>query len=210
MGLGASSPRLAGLHGEGRGWLARVVRRPVIDEVRGCARPPFVPRRRPPRREARHHPTPRPCRSSCELTRASRIDVRGVAVAQVAIKAESRSYFGKGAVRRTRRAGLVPAVIYGKGEEPRHVSLPDHDLTLALRHPGLVLEVELDGSKVLVAPRDVQRDPVKRVIEHVDLVLLSKSEAADRIEEGKAAEAALEAAHAAEAEAAESTHASAS
>jgi large subunit ribosomal protein L25 len=122
-------------------------------------------------------------------------------VAQVAIKAESRSDFGKGAARRTRRAGLVPAVIYGKGEEPRHVALPDHDLTLALRHPGLVLEVELDGSKVLVAPRDVQRDPVKRVIEHVDLVLLSKSEAADRIEEGKAAEAALEAAHAAEAEA---------
>jgi len=122
-------------------------------------------------------------------------------VAQVAIKAESRSDFGKGAARRTRRAGQVPAVIYGKGEEPRHVSLPDHDLTLALRHPGLVLEVELDGSKVLVAPRDVQRDPVKRVIEHVDLVLLSKAEAADRIEEGKAAEAALEAAHAAEAEA---------
>jgi large subunit ribosomal protein L25 len=122
-------------------------------------------------------------------------------VAQVAIKAESRSDFGKGAARRTRRAGLLPAVIYGKGEEPRHVALPDHDLTLALRHPGLVLEVELDGSKVLVAPRDVQRDPVKRVIEHVDLVLLSKAEAAERIEEGKAAEAALEAAHAAEEEA---------
>jgi len=122
-------------------------------------------------------------------------------VAQVAIKAESRSDFGKGAARRTRRAGLVPAVIYGKGEEPRHVALPDHDLTLALRHPGLVLEVELDGGKVLVAPRDVQRDPVKRVIEHIDLVLLSTSEAAERIEEGKAAEAALEAAHAAEAEA---------
>jgi len=122
-------------------------------------------------------------------------------VAQVAIKAESRSDFGKGAARRTRRAGLVPAVIYGKGEEPRHVALPDHDLTLALRHPGLVLEVELEGSKVLVAPRDVQRDPVKRIIEHIDLVLLSKSEAAERIEEGKAAEAALEAAHAAEAEA---------
>jgi len=122
-------------------------------------------------------------------------------VAQVAIKAESRSDFGKGAARRTRRAGLVPAVIYGKGEEPRHVALPDHDLTLALRHPGLVLEVEIDGGKVLVAPRDVQRDPVKRVIEHIDLVLLSKSEAADRIEEGQAAEAALEAAHAAEEEA---------
>jgi large subunit ribosomal protein L25 len=122
-------------------------------------------------------------------------------VAQVSIKAESRSDFGKGAARRTRRAGLVPAVIYGKGEEPRHVALPDHDLTLALRHPGLVLEVSLDGSTVLVAPRDVQRDPVKRSIEHVDLVLLTKAEAKERVEEGKAAEAAAEAAHAAEAEA---------
>ena len=122
-------------------------------------------------------------------------------MAQVSIKAESRSDFGKGAARRTRRAGLVPAVIYGKGEEPRHVALPDHDLTLALRHPGLVLEVSLDGSTVLVAPRDVQRDPVKRSIEHVDLVLLTKAEAKERVEEGKAAEAAAEAAHAAEAEA---------
>ena len=122
-------------------------------------------------------------------------------MAQVSITAESRSDFGKGAARRTRRAGLVPAVIYGKGEEPRHVALPDHDLTLALRHPGLVLEVTLDGSTVLVAPRDVQRDPVKRSIEHIDLVLLTKAEAKERVEEGKAAEAAAEAAHAAEAEA---------
>ena len=122
-------------------------------------------------------------------------------MAQVSIKAESRSDFGKGAARRSRRAGLVPAVIYGKGEAPRHVALPDHDLTLALRHPGLVLEVTLDGATMLVAPRDVQRDPVKRVVEHLDLVLLNKAEAAERIEEGKAAEAALEAQHAAEAEA---------
>lgn len=122
-------------------------------------------------------------------------------MAQVSITAEARSDFGKGAARRTRRAGLVPAVIYGKGQEPQHVALPDHDLTLALRHPGLVLEVSIDGKTVLVAPRDVQRDPVKRNIEHVDLVVLNKAEAAERIEEGKAAEAAAEAAHAAEAEA---------
>jgi len=122
-------------------------------------------------------------------------------VAQVSITAEARSDFGKGAARRTRRAGLVPSVIYGKGQEPQHVALPDHDLTLALRHPGLVLEVTIDGTKVLVAPRDIQRDPVKRTLEHVDLVVLNKAEAAERIEEGKAAEAAAEAAHAAEAEA---------
>lgn len=115
-------------------------------------------------------------------------------MAQVSITAEHRSDFGKGAARRTRRAGRVPAVIYGQGQELQHVSLPDHELTLALRHPGLVLEVTLDGTTVLVAPRDVQRDPVKRVLEHVDLVLITKAEAEERIEEGLAAEAAHEAA----------------
>ncbi len=122
-------------------------------------------------------------------------------MAQVSIKAESRSDFGKGAARRSRRAGLVPAVIYGQGQELRHVALPNHELTLALRHPGLVLEVEFEGTKQLVAPRDVQRDPVKRVIEHLDLVLITKAEAAERVKAGIAAEAAAEAAHEAEAEA---------
>ena len=123
-------------------------------------------------------------------------------MAQVSITAEPRSDFGKGAARRTRRAGRVPAVIYGRGSEPRHVSLPDHDLTLALRHPGLVLEVTLEGATMLVAPRDVQRDPVKRVLEHVDLVLITAAEAEERVEAGLAAEAAAVAAHEAELEAA--------
>jgi large subunit ribosomal protein L25 len=123
-------------------------------------------------------------------------------VAQVSITAVPRSDFGKGAARRTRREGRVPAVIYGKGTEPQHVSLPDHDLTLALRHPGLVLEVTIEGKTLLVAPRDVQRDPVKRVLEHVDLVIVTKAEAAERVEAGLAAEAAAEAAHEAELEAA--------
>ena len=96
---------------------------------------------------------------------------------QVSIKAEHRSDFGKGAARRIRRSGLVPAVIYGHGQEPQHVALPDHDLGLALRKAGVVLLVELDGTSTLVAPRDVQRDPVKRVIEHVDLVVVSAKEA---------------------------------
>jgi large subunit ribosomal protein L25 len=123
-------------------------------------------------------------------------------VAQVSITAVSRSDFGKGAARRTRREGRVPAVIYGKGTEPQHVSLPDHELTLALRHPGLVLEVTIEGKTLLVAPRDVQKDPVKRVLEHVDLVIVTKAEAAERVEAGLAAEAAAEAAHEAELEAA--------
>ena len=88
-------------------------------------------------------------------------------MAQVSITAVPRSDFGKGAARRTRREGLVPAVVYGQGKEPQHVSLPTHDLTLALRHPGLVLEVTIEGKKILVAPRDVQRDPVRRILEHI-------------------------------------------
>jgi len=123
-------------------------------------------------------------------------------VAQVSITAVPRSDFGKGAARRTRREGRVPAVIYGKGTEPQHVSLPDHELTLALRHPGLVLEVTIEGKTLLVAPRDVQKDPVRRVLEHVDLVIVTKAEAAERVEAGLAAEAAAEAAHEAEVEAA--------
>jgi large subunit ribosomal protein L25 len=123
-------------------------------------------------------------------------------VAQVSITGEPRSDFGKGAARRTRREGRVPAVIYGRGSEPQHVSLPDHELTLALRHPGLVLEVTIEGKTVLVAPRDVQRDPVKRVLEHLDLVLITAAEAEERVEAGLAAEAAAEAAHEAEVEAA--------
>ena len=123
-------------------------------------------------------------------------------MAQVSITAVPRSDFGKGAARRTRREGRVPAVIYGKGTEPQHVSLPDHELTLALRHPGLVLEVTIEGKTLLVAPRDVQKDPVRRVLEHVDLVIVTKAEAAERVEAGLAAEAAAEAAHEAEVEAA--------
>jgi large subunit ribosomal protein L25 len=123
-------------------------------------------------------------------------------VAQVSITAVRRSDFGKGAARRTRREGRVPAVIYGKGTDPQHVSLPDHELTLALRHPGLVLEVTIEGKTLLVAPRDVQKDPVRRVLEHVDLVIVTKAEAAERVEAGLAAEAAAEAAHEAEVEAA--------
>jgi large subunit ribosomal protein L25 len=120
---------------------------------------------------------------------------------QVSITAEPRSDFGKGAARRTRRAGFVPAVIYGKGEQPQHVALPEHELGLALRHPGLVLEVAVEGSTLLVAARGVQRDPVKRVVEHVDLVLITAAEAKERIKAGKAAEAEHEAQLAAEAEA---------
>ena len=98
-------------------------------------------------------------------------------MSNVSIAGEPRADFGKGAARKLRRSGMIPAVIYGHGQEVEHVALPAHELMLALRKVGLILEVTVDGKKTLVAPRDVQRDPVKRVIEHVDLVVVSKAEA---------------------------------
>jgi large subunit ribosomal protein L25 len=114
---------------------------------------------------------------------------------QVRIDAEPRSDFGKGAARRLRREGKVPAVIYGRGAELQHVSLPEHDLTVALTKPKVTLDVVLGGTTVSVAPRQVQRDPVRRIVEHVDLVIISAAEARERAAEAEviaAAEAAAE------------------
>ena len=100
---------------------------------------------------------------------------------QIAIAAESRSDFGKGAARRLRRSGQVPAVIYGQGTELLHVSLPAHELGLALKNKGLVLEVTGAGKGALVAPREVQKDAVRQTIDHIDLVVLTKDEVAARL-----------------------------
>ncbi|HEY7859070.1 MAG TPA: 50S ribosomal protein L25 [Candidatus Nanopelagicales bacterium] len=110
---------------------------------------------------------------------------------EIAITAVPRSDFGKGAARRLRRDGQVPAVIYGKGTELKHVALPAHELNLALRKPGLVLDVSFEGATTIVAPRDVQRDPIRRIVEHIDLVIIDKAEQAARIEEGLVLEAEL-------------------
>ncbi|MHB8795319.1 MAG: 50S ribosomal protein L25 [Candidatus Nanopelagicales bacterium] len=115
-------------------------------------------------------------------------------MATVALSAVARSDFGKGAARRTRRDGHIPAVIYGSGTELVHVALPAHDLDLALRKPRVVLSVEFAGSSVLVKPRDVQRDPVKRSLEHIDLVIITQAEAAERGEMADAIKAATAAA----------------
>jgi len=98
----------------------------------------------------------------------------------VSISATPRSDFGKGAARRVRRGGQVPGVIYGRGTELTHVSLPEHELDLALRKPRVVLNVQIDGTTYLTKPRDIQRDPVKRSLEHVDLVVITQQEAAIR------------------------------
>jgi large subunit ribosomal protein L25 len=98
-------------------------------------------------------------------------------VSEVRIAAEPRTEFGKGAARRTRRAGKVPAVLYGHGTDPRHISLPGHDLMLALKTPNVLLRVEgLEGGSALALPRDVQRDPLKGFLEHVDLLLVRRGE----------------------------------
>ena len=98
----------------------------------------------------------------------------------VEITAEPRTDFGKGAARRLRRSGNVPAVIYGSGMELTHVALDEHSIDLALRKPRVVLNVNYGGTTYLTKPRDVQRDPVKRNVEHVDLIIITKQEAAIR------------------------------
>jgi large subunit ribosomal protein L25 len=98
-------------------------------------------------------------------------------VSESKIAAVSRTEFGKGAARRTRRAGLVPAVLYGHGTDPVHLSLPGHELLLALRVANAVLEISIDGSGTQLAlAKQVQRDPIRSDIEHVDLVIVRKGE----------------------------------
>lgn len=115
-------------------------------------------------------------------------------MSEIAITAGPRSAFGKGASRQLRRAGQVPAVIYGSGQELIHVALPDHELTLALRKPRVVLSISLEGKSYLTKPRDVQRDPVRQNIEHIDLVIIDAAEAKERTAAADAIHAAEEAA----------------
>jgi large subunit ribosomal protein L25 len=97
-------------------------------------------------------------------------------VSEVRIAAEPRTEFGKGAARRIRRDNKVPAVLYGHGTDPRHISLPGHDLMLALKTPNVLLTLDLDGTDELALPKDVQRDPIKGFLEHVDLVVVKRGE----------------------------------
>ncbi|GAA4760988.1 50S ribosomal protein L25/general stress protein Ctc [Nocardioides endophyticus] len=94
------------------------------------------------------------------------------------IQAETRTEFGKGAARRIRREHKVPAVIYGHGNDPIHVTLPGHDTMMALKHGGAnaLLELEIDGKTQLALTKQVQVDPIKRHLEHVDFVAVVKGE----------------------------------
>ena len=95
---------------------------------------------------------------------------------EVTIIAEARTEFGKGAARRIRRADKIPAVLYGHGTDPVHITLPGHETLLALRTANALLSIELDGGSQLALPKQVQRDPIRRTIEHVDLVLVRRGE----------------------------------
>lgn len=100
-------------------------------------------------------------------------------MSEVKISAELRTEFGKGGARRTRRAGKVPAVLYGHGEKPKHIALPAREFAAAIRHGGInqVFAIELsDGTQALALPKAIQRDPIKDAFEHVDLLLVRRGE----------------------------------
>lgn len=93
-----------------------------------------------------------------------------------ALKGEFRTKFGKGAARQARAAGRTPAVIYGHGSEPRHITLPAHEIALILRHKNALINLELAGKNELVLVKSATKDPVTQVIEHIDLVEINKGE----------------------------------
>jgi large subunit ribosomal protein L25 len=98
-------------------------------------------------------------------------------MSEVKLTAETRTEFGKGAARRIRRDSKVPGVLYGHGSDPLHLTLPGHELLLALRTPNVLIALDIDGkTNELAIPKSVQRDPIKGFLEHVDLLLVKRGE----------------------------------
>ncbi|MEV6169478.1 50S ribosomal protein L25/general stress protein Ctc [Streptomyces sp. NPDC051954] len=98
-------------------------------------------------------------------------------MSEVKISAETRTEFGKGAARRIRRDSKVPGVLYGHGSDPIHLTLPGHELQLALRTSNVLIALDIDGkSQELAIPKSVQRDPIKGFLDHVDLQLVKRGE----------------------------------
>jgi large subunit ribosomal protein L25 len=92
------------------------------------------------------------------------------------VVAEVRTSFGKGAARKIRAAGKIPAVLYGHGTEPVHITLPGHQMALILRKANAVLDLDIEGTDQAALVKDVQKDPVLQIIEHIDLIVLRKGE----------------------------------
>ncbi|MGM1016846.1 MAG: 50S ribosomal protein L25/general stress protein Ctc [Actinomycetota bacterium] len=92
------------------------------------------------------------------------------------VPAEIRENFGKGFARRLRAAGKIPAVLYGHGTDPVHVALPGHQVSLIIRRANALLTLDIEGKAQLALVKDVQRDPVLQIIEHIDLLVVKKGE----------------------------------
>ncbi|MFI6639294.1 50S ribosomal protein L25/general stress protein Ctc [Streptomyces sp. NPDC050504] len=97
-------------------------------------------------------------------------------MSEVKLDAVIRTTFGKGSARQTRRDNRVPAVIYGHGAEPVHVSLPGHDLMMALKTANVLISLDIEGRNELVIPKAIQRHPLKRTLTHVDLLAVKRGE----------------------------------
>ncbi|MGW1145025.1 50S ribosomal protein L25/general stress protein Ctc [Streptomyces sp. NPDC002454] len=97
-------------------------------------------------------------------------------MSEVKLAAQTRTEFGKGAARRIRREHQVPGVLYGHGTEPVHLTLPGHELLLALRTPNVLISLDIEGRTELAIPKSVQRDAVKGFLVHVDLLLVKRGE----------------------------------
>ena len=97
-------------------------------------------------------------------------------MAEISIKGARRTEFGKGASRRSRRDGFIPAVIYGHGEKPQHVALPSRELGIALKTSNVLIDVVLDDHTELTLPKSVSRDPLTGLLEHIDLVIVRRGE----------------------------------
>jgi large subunit ribosomal protein L25 len=101
----------------------------------------------------------------------------GATVPEVVIAAQARTQFGKGPARQIRRDGRVPAVLYGHHSEPKHMTLPGHQVLMALRTPNVLIRLEgLPGGAQLALPKAIQRDPIKGWVEHLDLLLVRRGE----------------------------------
>lgn len=92
------------------------------------------------------------------------------------LAAEIRTEFGKGAARRIRAAHKIPAVLYGHGTEPRHLTLPGHEVALIVRKANALIDLDIAGESQLALVKDVQKDPVRQLIEHLDLIVIRRGE----------------------------------
>jgi large subunit ribosomal protein L25 len=99
-------------------------------------------------------------------------------MSELRLTAERRTEFGKGSARRTRRAGKIPAVLYGHGADPQHLALPGREFTLAVKRAGanVLLTLEIEGTDALAIPKAIQRNPLKGTFDHVDLISVRQGE----------------------------------